>query len=79
MEQELLKRSLDSLDYSGNWSDPARMRDSMVLSCKSPEVRHATLMEYGAAHAKAAHRVRVSIRVRLRVRVGVGVSARVSG
>ena len=39
MEQELLKRSLDSLDYSGNWSDPARMRDSMVLSCKSPEVR----------------------------------------
>ena len=52
MEQELLKRSLDSLDYSGNWSDPARMRDSMVLSCKSPEVRHATLMEYGAAHAK---------------------------
>merc|ERR1719162_1173242 len=36
--QELLKRSLDSLDYSGNWSDPARMRDSMVLSCKSPEV-----------------------------------------
>ena len=52
VEQELLKRSLDSLDYSGNWSDPARMRDSMVLSCKSPEVRHATLMEYGAAHAK---------------------------
>lgn len=36
--QELLKRSLDSLDYSGNWSDPTRMRDSMVLSCKSPEV-----------------------------------------
>merc|ERR1719162_1724497 len=36
--QELLQRSLNSLDYSGNWSDPARMRDSIVLSCKSPEV-----------------------------------------
>ena len=35
---ELLQRSLDSLDYSGNWSDPSRVRDSIVLACVAPEV-----------------------------------------
>jgi hypothetical protein len=43
VERSLLQRSLDSLDYSGNWSDPAKMRDSMVLACVAPEVGASTL------------------------------------
>ena len=38
VERELLRRSLESLDYSGNWSDATQMRDSIVLCCVAPEV-----------------------------------------
>ena len=50
---ELLQRSLDSLDYSGNWSDPTRMRDSIVLACVDPEmVEGASGMEYSCRNDK---------------------------
>lgn len=39
VERDLLRRSLESLDYSGNWSDATQMRDSIVLCCVAPEVR----------------------------------------
>ena len=38
VERELLRRSLESLNYSGNWSDATQMRDSIVLCCVAPEV-----------------------------------------
>ena len=38
LERSLLQRSLDSLDYLGDWSDPSNARDSIVLSCVAPEV-----------------------------------------
>jgi len=39
LEQSLLRRSLESLDYLGDWADPRVARDSIVLCCDSPEVR----------------------------------------
>lgn len=38
-DHSLLQRSLESLDYLGDWADPAVARDSIVLCCASPEVR----------------------------------------
>ena len=50
---ELLQRSLDSLDYSGNWSDPSRMRDSIVLACVDPELLDGPSgMEYSCRNDK---------------------------
>ena len=40
-ERELVRRSLGSLDYLGNWSDPDTAKDSIVLCCVEPEVRGA--------------------------------------
>ena len=38
-EDDLLRRSLESLDYTGDWADPESARDSIVLTCRSPEVK----------------------------------------
>ena len=38
LERKLLQRSLDSLDYLGDWSDPEKAKDSIVLSCAAPDV-----------------------------------------
>jgi hypothetical protein len=38
-DHSLLQLSLESLDYLGDWADPAVARDSIVLCCASPEVR----------------------------------------
>jgi len=37
-EEELLRLSIESLDYLGNWADPERAKDSIVLTCRSPHV-----------------------------------------
>jgi hypothetical protein len=37
---ELLERSLASIDYLGNWSDPEAAQDSIVESCLCPSVVH---------------------------------------
>ena len=37
----LLKQSFDSIDYLGDWSDPACAKDSVVLCCNNPEVWRA--------------------------------------
>jgi len=37
-ERSLIRTSIESLDYLGNWSDPVVARDSIVLMCDSPEV-----------------------------------------
>ena len=37
-ERELLRLSVESLDYLGDWSDERAVRDSIVLCCESPEM-----------------------------------------
>ena len=37
-EEELLRLSIESLDYLGNWADPESAKDSIVLTCRSPHV-----------------------------------------
>ena len=39
-ENSLLRRSLESLDYTGDWADPASARDSIVLTCQTPDVEY---------------------------------------
>ncbi|KAJ1624957.1 hypothetical protein T492DRAFT_249210 [Pavlovales sp. CCMP2436] len=37
-ERSLYERAIASLNYFGDWADPAQTRDSIVLSCKAPRV-----------------------------------------
>ena len=55
-ERELVRRSLGSLDYLGNWSDPDTAKDSIVLCCVEPEVRGADGLTCDASgfHAERA-------------------------
>ena len=41
-ERELLQRSLDSLDYLGDWANPNNAKDSIVLTCNKPDVHVAS-------------------------------------
>lgn len=39
-ERSLLRRSLESLDYNGDWADPTSAQDSIVLTCQTPDVEY---------------------------------------
>lgn len=38
LEEQLLRQSLESLDYVGDWADPTTAKDSIVLMCEEPKV-----------------------------------------
>lgn len=76
-EQEFLRRSIESLDYLGDWADPRIARDSIVLCCETPDVLECeTGKEFVRAHAAEPPRSRSPrARARWAARGGAHLSA----